>query len=127
MTSLDSATTDSWLVPLLTDLLPPSSLKELEAAADESYWRTAVDKALLTDDELLEAIASRARVRVATDLLVSSPALEKVPERLARRFRILPLAVSDSTLDIATSNPYDLDCEMTLAFATARRVRMCLA
>jgi type II secretory ATPase GspE/PulE/Tfp pilus assembly ATPase PilB-like protein/8-oxo-dGTP pyrophosphatase MutT (NUDIX family) len=50
-----------------------------------------------------------------------------VSEWLARRFEILPLAVSDSILDIATSNPYDIDCEKTLAFATRRRVRMSLA
>jgi type II secretory ATPase GspE/PulE/Tfp pilus assembly ATPase PilB-like protein len=114
-------------VPILTEILPQSSVDALESAASGSYWRAVVDKALLTDEEVLRAISSRTRVRIATDLLVSSQARDKVPERLARRFGILPLAVSDSTLEIATSNPYDLDCEMTLAFATARTVRMCLA
>jgi type II secretory ATPase GspE/PulE/Tfp pilus assembly ATPase PilB-like protein/8-oxo-dGTP pyrophosphatase MutT (NUDIX family) len=111
----------------LLEILPESSLQALEPAGGESYWRAAVDKALVTDDEVLEALATRARVRIATDLLVSSQAREKVSERLARRFGILPLAVSESTLDIATSNPYDLDCEKILAFATRRTVRMCLA
>ncbi len=64
---------------------------------------------------------------IATGLLVSSQARDKVPERLARRFEILPLALSDSVLDIATASPYDLDCEKTLAFATGRMVRMSLA
>src|SRR5205823_9035236 len=65
--------------------------------------------------------------RIATDLLVSSEACERVPEKLARRFAILPLSMSESVLDIATANPYDLDCEKVLAFATGRTVRMSLA
>jgi type II secretory ATPase GspE/PulE/Tfp pilus assembly ATPase PilB-like protein/8-oxo-dGTP pyrophosphatase MutT (NUDIX family) len=127
MASPDSIAVDRWLVPILTEILPPGALRALEPAAGASYWQAAVDKALLTDDQLLEALSSRTRVRVANDLLVSSQARDKVSERLARRFAILPLAISESTLDIATSNPYDLDCEMTLAFATGRTVRICLA
>ncbi len=128
MTSVvDSAPKDSWLVPILTELLPKSSLQALESTRAASYWRAAVDTGLVTDDAMLEALSTRTRVRIATDLLVSSQARDKVSERLARRFGILPLAVSESTLDIATSNPYDLDCEKTLAFATARTVRMYLA
>ncbi|MEP6857278.1 MAG: ATPase, T2SS/T4P/T4SS family [Gemmatimonadales bacterium] len=123
----DIVPTDRWLVPVLKELLPDSSLKVVESAGGPSYWRAAVDKALVTDDEVLAALSTRTRFKIATDLLVSSQARDRVSERLARRFGILPLAISESTLDIATSNPYDLDCEKTLAFATARTVRMCLA
>jgi type II secretory ATPase GspE/PulE/Tfp pilus assembly ATPase PilB-like protein/8-oxo-dGTP pyrophosphatase MutT (NUDIX family) len=99
----------------------------LESRLDTSYWQTAVTEGLLTDDDIVGAVSSHTRVPIASDLLVSSSALDKVPERLARRFTILPLSVSETTLEIATSNPYDLDCENTLAFATSRRVRMLLA
>jgi len=119
--------TDRWLVPILTELLPADSIQVLESRGGSSYWRTAVDEGFLTNEQVLEALSSRTHFRVATDLLVSSQARDKVSERLARRFGVLPLAVSESTLDIATSDPYDLDCEKTLAFATARTVRMCLA
>jgi type II secretory ATPase GspE/PulE/Tfp pilus assembly ATPase PilB-like protein/8-oxo-dGTP pyrophosphatase MutT (NUDIX family) len=123
----DIVPTDRWLVPVLKELLPDSSLKVVESAGGPSYWRAAVDRALLTDEQVLVALSTRTRFKIATDLLVSSQARDRVSERLARRFGILPLAISESTLDIATSNPYDLDCEKTLAFATARTVRMCLA
>ncbi|HET6761625.1 MAG TPA: GspE/PulE family protein, partial [Gemmatimonadaceae bacterium] len=123
----NSVASDKWLVPILTEILPKSSLDALQSTAGASYWRAAVDNAFLTDEEVLRALSARTRFRIATDLLVSPEARDKVPEWLARRFGILPLAISESTLDIATSNPYDLDCEMTLAFATARTVRMCLA
>ena len=118
---------DRWLLPILRELLPATSLESIESKVGFSYWRAAVDEGLTTDDEILEALSVRARVGIANGLLVSSQAREKVSEWLARRFEILPLAVSDSTLDIATSNPYDIDCEKTLAFATSRRVRMSLA
>jgi type II secretory ATPase GspE/PulE/Tfp pilus assembly ATPase PilB-like protein/8-oxo-dGTP pyrophosphatase MutT (NUDIX family) len=118
---------DRWLLPILRDLLPATSVHSIELKVSVSYWRAAVDEGLTTDDTMLEALSVRSRVGIANGLLVSSEAREKVPEWLARRFEILPLAVSDSTLDIATSNPYDIDCEKTLAFATRRRVRMSLA
>ena len=49
---------------------------------------------------------------------------QKVPEQLARRFRVLPLRITDSFLEVATANPFDLDAEKALAFATAREIRM---
>lgn len=108
-------------------MLPSASLDSIESKVRDSYWRAAVDERLTTDDDLLEALSARTRVGLANGLVVSSQARDKVPEWLARRFEILPLAVSDSILDIATSNPYDIDCEKTLAFACGRTVRMSLA
>ena len=125
--SIDVLPNDSWLLPILRELLPTTSLESIESKVAISYWRAAVDEALLTDDQILDALSVRTRVGIANGLLVSARARDMVSERLARRFAILPLAVSESTLDIATSNPYDLDCEKTLAFATRRTVRMSLA
>jgi type II secretory ATPase GspE/PulE/Tfp pilus assembly ATPase PilB-like protein/CheY-like chemotaxis protein len=50
-----------------------------------------------------------------------------VSEQVARRYHILPIRMTDSFLEIATANPFDLDCEKTLAFATGREVRILLA
>ncbi|HEY3134360.1 MAG TPA: ATPase, T2SS/T4P/T4SS family [Gemmatimonadaceae bacterium] len=124
---LETTTADLWLLPVLRDILADDAVEQIVSTAGESYWRRAVDGGLATDDDLLEALSARTHFRIATDLLVSSEACEKVPEKLARRFGILPLSVSQTVLDIASSNPYDLDCEKTLAFATGRTVRMSLA
>lgn len=85
---------DRWLLPILRELLPGTSLELLESRTEASYWKTAVDEALLTNDDILAALSARARVGIASDLLVSSEARDKVSERLARRFSILPLSVS---------------------------------
>jgi type II secretory ATPase GspE/PulE/Tfp pilus assembly ATPase PilB-like protein/8-oxo-dGTP pyrophosphatase MutT (NUDIX family) len=118
---------DRWLLPILREILPANSFSDVEDRVTSSYWEAALGTGRLTDEELLAAVARRTRLRVAHGLVVTSQAKERVPERLARRFGVLPLSLSDSTLEIATANPYDLDCERTLAFASGRSVKMSLA
>ncbi len=96
-------------------------------AAGESYWEGAVRRGLVDDDELLTLLADRLRMKRAPRLFVSSQARSRVSEALARKYRVLPLSVTDTTLEIATADPYDFDCERTLAFASGRAVRMNLA
>ncbi|MFB3117374.1 MAG: GspE/PulE family protein, partial [Myxococcota bacterium] len=67
------------------------------------------------------------RVKLADFSLTTRSARDLVPEQVARRYHILPVDSSDSHLEIATANPFDLDCEKTLAFATGREVRVLLA
>src|SRR5438552_2383809 len=124
---VDSVATDTWLFPILKEVLPEDALRALEPGDGRSLWRAVVDRSLLTDCDVLEALSTRTHFRIATDLLVSTEACERVPEKLARKFGVLPLSISQTILDIATANPYDLDCEKTLAFATGRTVRMSLA
>ena len=52
---------------------------------------------------------------------------QSIPEQLARRFNVVPVGETDSYLEIATANPFDIDAEKVLAFATGREVRMLLA
>ncbi len=119
--------TDRWLVPILREILPEADYAAMESRVTSSYWGAALHAGAITEEQLLAAIARRTHLRVAHGLVVTSQAKERVPERLARRFGVLPLSLSDSTLEIATANPYDLDCERTLAFASGRAVRMSLA
>src|SRR6476620_2057745 len=90
-------------------------------------WDDVSKSGLGSEEEVLEALAAQSETPIARSLVVSAEARDSVPERFARRFAILPLAISNSVLDIATSNPFDIDCEKTLAFATGRRIRMLLS
>ena len=118
---------DEWLLPTLESVLSAEALATLRSEVGESYWETAVRRGLISEDDLLAALAKRFRMRVANVMGVTQAARELVPEQLARKYRVLPLAITDSVLDIATADPHDLDCERTLAFATGRTVRMQLA
>jgi type II secretory ATPase GspE/PulE/Tfp pilus assembly ATPase PilB-like protein/8-oxo-dGTP pyrophosphatase MutT (NUDIX family) len=118
---------DEWILPVLRELLAPAQFAAVNRNDVESYWREAVQRGFTTDDAVLRAIANRTKMRVANALNSSPQALARVPERIARRYSVLPLSVSERTIDVATANPYDLDCEQAVAFASGRRVRMSLA
>src|ERR1051325_5058901 len=75
----------------------------------------------------LEALARRFRLPVADLSRATGHAVALVPERWARRFRVVPLSATRQELEIATADPLDVDCERTLAFATGRHIRLSLA
>ena len=121
--------TDEWLVPTLEPMLPADGLAALrqEVTAPGSLWETAVQRTLVSDDQVLGAIAARFRFPVANMSRIDLRAVQTVPEQLARRYNIVPVGQTDSYLEIATANPFDLDAEKALAFATGREVRMLVA
>ncbi len=118
---------DEWMLTTLEGLLTPDQFSQLKAAREDSYWEVATRRGWTTDDLILSALSKRFRMKIANLSLVSQQAKELVPEQLVRKYHVLPLQISDSILDIATADPYDLDCERTLAFALGRTVRMALA
>lgn len=117
---------DEWLLPTLDALVGADGLELVRQETGESLWDAAVRRRLCSDQAILDALSARYRMGLANLDLTSAPARDLVPEALARKYRVLPLAVSDSTLDIATSDPNDIDCERTLGFATGRSIRMWL-
>jgi type II secretory ATPase GspE/PulE/Tfp pilus assembly ATPase PilB-like protein/CheY-like chemotaxis protein len=121
--------TDEWLVHTIEPLLPDgtvASIRQEPSSAPGSLWEILVQRKLIDDDQILKAIAARFRFAIA-DLSRIDPKLQQsVPEQVARRFTVVPVGQTDSYLEIATSNPFDLDAEKMLAFATGREVRMLL-
>jgi type II secretory ATPase GspE/PulE/Tfp pilus assembly ATPase PilB-like protein/CheY-like chemotaxis protein len=120
--------TDEWLVPSIETLLSDEAVKALreEEGTAASLWEVLVKRKLANDDQILGAIATRFRFQVA-DLATLDPKLvATVPEQLARRFNVVPVRQTDSSLEVATANPFDIDAEKMLAFATGREVRMLL-
>ena len=120
--------TDEWLVPSIESLLSPEAIAVLrqESGPAVSLWELMVERKMADDQQILDAISSRFRFPVA-DLSKPDPKLiAAVPEQLARRFNVVPVNQTDSYLEVATANPFDMDAEKMLAFATGREVRMLL-
>jgi type II secretory ATPase GspE/PulE/Tfp pilus assembly ATPase PilB-like protein/ActR/RegA family two-component response regulator len=121
--------TDEWLVHTIDPLLPDgtvAAIRQEPASAPGSLWEILVQRKLIADDQILKAIASRFRFSIA-DLARLDPKLQQsVPEQVARRFNVVPVRQTDSFLEVATANPFDIDAEKMLAFATGREVRMLL-
>jgi type IV pilus assembly protein PilB len=57
----------------------------------------------------------------------SELAVRLVPERLARRYTVVPLSVDNRTLTYATSSPFDPEVERDLSFASGRRMQPTVA
>ncbi|MGE0355165.1 MAG: GspE/PulE family protein, partial [Gemmatimonadales bacterium] len=120
---------DEWLSPTLETLVPADELNKLKASEEgaSTLWERVVERRLSTDARILDAAAERFRLPIADLGSLDYKVRESVPESLARRFNVLPLRLSDSHLDVATANPFDIEAEKMLAFATGREVRLALA
>jgi type II secretory ATPase GspE/PulE/Tfp pilus assembly ATPase PilB-like protein len=118
---------DAWILPALVPLLTPSALETLRGRVRDSYWEAAVREGLSDDEPIGRAVAARFQLRLADLKRADSESRLLVSEQLARRYRVLPLRSVDGVLEVASSDPRDLDCERALAFATGRAVRLSLA
>ncbi|MGH7516302.1 MAG: ATPase, T2SS/T4P/T4SS family [Gemmatimonadales bacterium] len=121
--------TDEWLVPTVETLVPGDVLAGLRLAdgPPSSLWETLVQRKLATDAQILNAVATRFRFGVAELAGVDPDVKDAVPEQLVRKYNVVPIRVTESLLEIGTANPFDLDAEKALAFATGREVRLLLA
>jgi type II secretory ATPase GspE/PulE/Tfp pilus assembly ATPase PilB-like protein/ActR/RegA family two-component response regulator len=111
-------------------MVPEGALAKLRAEESNtpvSLWSKLVEARHVTDDQILQAAAARFRYPIADFTVVDPKIKDSVPEQLARRFNVMPLRITDSYLEVATSDPFDIDAEKGLAFATGREIRTFLA
>src|SRR5467141_2788230 len=118
---------DEWLAQSVEGLTP-ERLQELRAKAQSgrTLWDCVVAEKIATDAQIIEKLSQRFRLKVADTAKIDLTARDGVPEQLARRYHVLPLRLTDSYLELGTSDPFDLDAEKALAFATAREIRLFL-
>src|SRR6266545_4132055 len=118
---------DEWLAQSIEGLTP-ERLLELRGKAESgrTLWDCVVAAKIATDAQIIEKLSHRFRLKVADTSKIDLTARDGVPEQLARRYHVLPLRLTDSFLELGTANPFDLDAEKALAFATAREIRLFL-
>jgi type II secretory ATPase GspE/PulE/Tfp pilus assembly ATPase PilB-like protein/CheY-like chemotaxis protein len=119
---------DEWLAQSLEGLITPELLQRLREKSEtgRTLWECLVAEKIATDAEIIDKLSHRFRLKIADASKIDLAARQGVPEQLARRYRVLPLRLTDSFLELATANPFDLDAEKALAFATAREIRLFL-
>ncbi len=120
---------DKWLTATVRGIIGDDKFAQVMASEDakDTLWGTVVALGYATDEELLGSLSTRFRIKLADVTQADKQTREIVTEAVAKKYGILPVRMTDSVLEIATSNPFDLDCEKTLAFATGREVRLLLA
>ena len=119
---------DEWLAQSLEGLISPELLQQLRGKSESgrTLWECLVAEKIATDAQIIEKLSARFRLKIADTSKIDISVGGGVPEQLARRYRVLPLRLTDSFLELATANPFDLDAEKALAFATAREIRLFL-
>ena len=120
---------DEWLIPILGPTLPQGVLERFRSTSRDrvSLWEQVLAHGILPEAEVLSVLSERCRLPIADLEQLSPTASDALPETLARRYRVVPVRVTDAVLEIATSTPFDVGAEQSLAFATGREVRMTLA
>src|SRR6266542_474942 len=119
---------DEWLAQSLEGLITPELLQSMREKSESgrTLWECIVADKIATDAEIIEKLSHRFRLKLADPSRIDPTVRAGVPEQLTRRYRVLPLRLTDSYLELATANPFDLDAEKALAFATAREIRLFL-
>jgi type II secretory ATPase GspE/PulE/Tfp pilus assembly ATPase PilB-like protein/8-oxo-dGTP pyrophosphatase MutT (NUDIX family) len=118
---------DSWVLPVIAELTSSEIAEQIKISGAQSAWEEALRLRIVSDDALLAALSKKLSTPIAMSLAVADDAKALVPERIARKYQVVPLSASPHTLDVATANPWDLDAERSIAFVSGRSVRMWLA
>jgi len=120
---------DEWLAATLATLVSDAQIAGIRKDAGggaASLWESLVAQRLTTDDKILNAVATRFRLPIANLQMLDPKIQESVPEQVVRKYNMLPLRITDSYLEVATANPFDMDAEKMLSFVTGREVRLTL-
>src|SRR6185312_6526419 len=99
--------------------------ESLDIAADMSTpmaWAGVEQHCGLGEDELVRAVAAATGLVVANLADAHPPARRLVPDRIARRWDVIPLRETDKHIVVATSDPSNVEAEQAIAFASGRRV-----
>jgi type II secretory ATPase GspE/PulE/Tfp pilus assembly ATPase PilB-like protein len=96
-------------------------LAHVAALPIEDAWTTVAEACGLSDEALARFVASQYRLNIADLDTADSSLANRIPERIARKYGVLPLREENGQLVIATSDPNDHDAEQALRFASRKR------
>src|SRR5207249_9739357 len=105
-----------WLARSLEGVVTPELLVELreKAPPPARLWETLVAQKIASDDQILAALSTRFRLKVADLAQLDPAAKERVPEQVARRYQILPLRATDSYLERSEEHTSELQSRFDL-------------
>jgi hypothetical protein len=98
---------------------------EEHKVSGERLGRYLVEKDMVDEKDLAAVLADQYGVPAADveNMAVPVEALMRLPEKMARRHMVLPLAIGESAIEVAMLNPSDIDAIKHIEFATSLRVR----
>lgn len=126
---------DEFVLQLLTDkgLLDVDSLESARAKVTEAGYEGSEDTAALeslladhviTQKQIAQVLADEFNMETVdlADVRVSSEALEVVPFELANRYKVIPLEVDDTEVELAVFDPLDMDAIDSISHVIKRSI-----
>ena len=108
-------TNDDYVTDILVDtgLITRSQLDRAreDATAQRGIIQTLIDQGAVSDEDVSRALASAASMDFVDlgQITIHQEVIDLLPSATARRYRVVPVALTDSGLIMATSNPLDFD------------------
>src|SRR3989442_6768477 len=98
---------DEWLAHSLEGVVTPELLVELreKAPPPARLWETLVAQKVASDEQILTALSTRFRLKLANLAQLDPAAKQRGPAQMAGGTHIVPLRATDSYLEMATANP----------------------
>ncbi len=112
---------DEWLVRAASTL--PGVAERLNVWRAEKrprLFEAAVQTGAADAEALFGAVSALHHVERVTAEIVDRPAAAMVPERLCRRYRLVPTKLHDESIEVAMENPLDMEALADLQAITGR-------
>jgi type IV-A pilus assembly ATPase PilB len=109
------AQNDDYIIEILleTALITKSQLQRAKAErkGEETVVEVLIRQGILTEEDVSRALASHAAMDFVdlTQITVSPEVIDQVPKDVAKRFKVVPLAESETGLMIAVGDPLNFD------------------
>jgi type IV pilus assembly protein PilB len=114
-----------WLVSVVEEIgLAGAAEVQLDRHAPTGASWNAIRRACaVSEAELARIVAARFNLPLADLSRADSRALRLIPQKVAKRFGIMPMKEDAQTITVATSDPRDLEMEEAVRFASGRQPR----
>jgi type II secretory ATPase GspE/PulE/Tfp pilus assembly ATPase PilB-like protein/CheY-like chemotaxis protein len=119
---------DTWLRSPLEAMGIDARLLDtrLRSTGEATLWQACVVAGLVTHVEILASLSRRFGMPIADLDARDDRADTWLPEDVARRLAVVPLRMAGRTLEVACSDPANLELDREVAFAAGQRVRLYL-
>ena len=108
-------TNDDYVVEILLDTglvtKPQLERARSEATPEKGVVQMLIEHGIISEEDVGRALASAASMDFVDlgQMAIAQEVIDLLPSQNARRYRVIPVAVTDSGLLMATSNPLDFD------------------
>jgi len=105
------------------------ALQQQKAGKRKQLGLILIERKLITEDQLLAALAHKFGLKVIdlNEVTPAADALKKVPREMIERMQVLPIVLSSKRLTVATANPTDPTIIENLRFATGCQIELVCA